>query len=86
MGERATRPQIAEDCGPPNSRFGCRVFVRINSDDNQPDYGFQSTLANNLPVGEACVVASRGPMGVIWLHGFTQEFVPIESDLDCGNY
>jgi hypothetical protein len=37
--------------------YGNGAFYDLNAT------GFQATLANNLPVDETCVVASRGPMG-----------------------
>ena len=36
--------------------YGNGAFYDLNTT------GFQATLANNLPVGETCVVASLGPM------------------------
>jgi hypothetical protein len=38
--------------------YGSGAFYDLNTT------GFQATLANNLPVGETCVVASRHPMGI----------------------
>jgi hypothetical protein len=39
--------------------YGSGAFYDLNTT------GFQATLANNLPMGEVCVVASRDPMGHI---------------------
>ena len=38
--------------------YGSGAFYDLNTT------GFQATLANNLPVGETCVIASRHPMGI----------------------
>lgn len=40
--------------------YGNGAFYDLNTT------GFQAALANSLPVGEVCVVASRGTMGNVY--------------------
>ena len=60
--------------------YGSGAFYDLNTT------GFQSTLANNVPVGETCVVASRGPMGKItfdWYKFLRETVKPDDTGTPC---